>query len=56
MLKVYSIANVESQQKAVDTLAKILPFGQFKESAKKEQSEEISSIPTTTQNTRSASS
>jgi integrase len=36
MLSVYSHANVESQQKAVDALANLLPFGKFKESKKKE--------------------
>lgn len=32
MLKVYSKTNVESQQRAVDALANLIPYGQFKES------------------------
>jgi integrase len=55
MLTVYSKANVESQQKAVDALAKILPFGKFKESAKNKDVENNLISSNNTEITRSAS-
>jgi integrase len=55
MLTVYSKTNVEAQQRAVDALANVLPFGQFKESTKNDEQEKTPANSTDTPHTKTAS-